>query len=98
MVQINDDFYEDLTPESMTALLEALKKAENTTGGGQLAEGQVEKFEKVTDGGEEYKGGEFKKVPAPGPLSKRLSCEPKEGLTSLKSEMWGKEVFKPEFQ
>ena len=96
MVQINDDFYEDLTPESVTALIDALKKAETTTGGGSLAEGQVEKFEKVTDGGEEFTGKAFKAVPAPGPLSKRLSCEPKEGLTSLKSEMWGKEVFKPE--
>ena len=26
MIQINDDFYEDLTPESMTSILESLKK------------------------------------------------------------------------
>lgn len=27
MVQINDDYYEDLTPESTVSLLEALKKS-----------------------------------------------------------------------
>ena len=107
MVQINDDYYEDLTPESMTALLEALKKASNDVpapGENQAPLGAVTGDDKGVKGGDEvaqtepYKGGEMKKVPAPGPLSGRHSCEPKGGLTNLTSPMWGKEVFKKEFQ
>ena len=37
MVQINDEYYEDLTPESTVRLLEALKAAaEDTTGAAKL--------------------------------------------------------------
>ncbi|KAK0614202.1 thioredoxin-like [2Fe-2S] ferredoxin-domain-containing protein [Immersiella caudata] len=64
MVQINDDYYEDLTPETTKALLTALK-------------------ESVTD---VSKAG---KVPAPGPLSGRDTCENSAGLTNLTSEPWG---------
>ncbi len=32
MVQINDDFYEDLTPESTVKLLKALRASANSTG------------------------------------------------------------------
>ncbi len=101
IVQINDDYYEDLTPESMDAVLNALKKAGDKMeldAKGKFYTG-ADKMEgdRVVDGGEEFKG-KFEKVPAPGPLSKRTSCEPTEGLTSLTSEMWGKEKFKPEFQ
>ncbi len=35
MVQINDDFYEDLTPEKLTELLEAMKRGETPTPGPQ---------------------------------------------------------------
>jgi NADH dehydrogenase (ubiquinone) flavoprotein 2 len=76
MVQINDDFYEDLTPESVVELLKALKASASDVAGTPA------------------KG----KVPEKGPMSKRESCEPAAGLTSLTSEMWGKEVFKKEFQ
>ena len=34
MVQINDDFYEDLTPESTVQLLKALQASAETTGEG----------------------------------------------------------------
>lgn len=61
MVQINDDYYEDLTPESTKALLTALKEAATATGAGKPV-----------------------KVPAPGPLSGRQSCENSAGLTNLK--------------
>jgi NADH dehydrogenase (ubiquinone) flavoprotein 2 len=73
MVQINDDFYEDLTPETIVSLLKAFQDSAKDV----AATG---------------------KVPGPGPLSARDSCEPAAGLTSLTSEKWGKEVFKKEFQ
>ncbi|KAK3377838.1 thioredoxin-like [2Fe-2S] ferredoxin-domain-containing protein [Podospora didyma] len=68
MVQINDDYYEDLTPETIKSLLSALK-------------------ESVTDVGKSAK-----KVPAPGPLSGRDTCENSAGLTNLTSEPWGTET------
>ncbi|EEH19308.1 hypothetical protein PABG_01627 [Paracoccidioides brasiliensis Pb03] len=61
MVQINDDYYEDLTPESVVSLLTALKQAETDT---------------------------TVKVPAPGPLSGRKSCENSAGLTNLTNPSW----------
>jgi len=36
MIQINDDFYEDLTPESMTSILESLKKDQVPPAGPQV--------------------------------------------------------------
>lgn len=71
MVQINDEFYEDLTPESTVALLKALKAAAETGG----------------------KAGE-KKLPSPGPVSGRKTCENLAGLTSLTEEPWGKETLR----
>lgn len=67
MVQINDDYYEDLTPESIKSLLVALK-------------------ESVLD------VSKADKVPAPGPLSGRDTCENSNGLTNLTSEPWGVET------
>ncbi|GAB1313979.1 NADH:ubiquinone oxidoreductase 24 [Madurella fahalii] len=64
MVQINDDYYEDLTPETMKSLLTALKEG-------------------VTD------ASKADKVPKPGPLSGRQTCENSAGITSLTSEPWG---------
>ncbi|MGB0747350.1 MAG: NADH-quinone oxidoreductase subunit NuoE [Magnetospiraceae bacterium] len=37
MIQVNDDFYEDLTAESVTRVLEAMKKGETPTAGPQGA-------------------------------------------------------------
>lgn len=73
MVQINDDYYEDLTPESTIQLLDALKAsavaAENGT------QSSV-------------------KVPPPGPLSGRHTCENSAGLTSLTEPLWGNETLR----
>ena len=95
MVQINDDFYEDLTPETTKSLLKALRDAAEKTGAGGMAPGLP-----GMDGQEEASGagGEGKqipeqgrgyaaqgvKIPAPGPFSGRQTCEPSHGLTSLK--------------
>ncbi|KAH6652927.1 NADH-ubiquinone oxidoreductase 24 kDa subunit [Truncatella angustata] len=66
MVQINDDYYEDLTPETTKQLLTALKQAGS--------------------------GDANAKVPAPGPLSGRQTCENSAGPTNLKAEPWGIET------
>lgn len=64
MVQINDDYYEDLTPETTKSLLTALKES----------------------------AGDVSKMPKPGPLSGRSTCENSQGQTSLLSEPWGTET------
>ncbi|QKX58900.1 uncharacterized protein TRUGW13939_06028 [Talaromyces rugulosus] len=66
MVQINDDYYEDLTPESVVSLLTALKES--------AASGSA-------------------KVPAPGPLSQRESCENSGSLTNLNEVKWDPETM-----
>ncbi|OJD11035.1 hypothetical protein AJ78_08114 [Emergomyces pasteurianus Ep9510] len=67
MVQINDDYYEDLTPESVVSLLDAFKQAETNKSA---------------------------KVPAPGPLSGRQSCENSAGLTNLTNPTWSPELMR----
>ncbi|KAK8126112.1 NADH dehydrogenase flavoprotein 2 [Apiospora kogelbergensis] len=66
MVQINDDYYEDLTPETTKQLLKALRESAS--------------------------GNTTLKVPAPGPLSGRQTCENSAGPTNLTSEPWGTET------
>jgi len=74
MLQINDDYYEDLTYETTTSLLKALKEAAEVTGTSGAAQG---------------------KIPSPGPLSGRQSCEPASGLTSLHTvEPWSDEKMR----
>lgn len=77
MLQLNDDFYEDLTPETTHTLLNALKAAAQQTS---------------TDGASQDKV----KIPAPGPLSKRSSCENSAGLTCLTDPKWGPETTRPD--
>lgn len=105
MVQINDDFYEDLTPESTVKLLEALATSAtdiaNTEGGKGAITGNDKKVKAGSEVGEDAgriynKGGV--EVPSPGPMSGRKTCENLKGLTNLTSEPWSKEVFKPEWQ
>lgn len=67
MVQINDDFYEDLTPETTRTLIRALKEAGTSSTAAS-------------------------KVPAPGPLSGRQTCENSQGQTNLHAEPWGIET------
>ncbi|KAF2151168.1 hypothetical protein K461DRAFT_258179 [Myriangium duriaei CBS 260.36] len=97
MVQINDDYYEDLTPETTTTLLKALREAAQKTGASGMAPGLAGEAGKV--GGQGGSGAEIGeqgrsygaqgvKLPSPGPLSGRQTCEPAGGLTSLTSEMW----------
>jgi NADH dehydrogenase (ubiquinone) flavoprotein 2 len=104
MVQINDDYYEDLTYESTVSLLKALKHASKATGanlGG--AEGLNTKEANASMGsagqdainrqGRSIGTGDLK-VPSPGPLSGRKSCEPAGGLTCLTGEPWGNETLR----
>jgi NADH dehydrogenase (ubiquinone) flavoprotein 2 len=101
MVQINDDYYEDLTPEStvklLTALQEAAKDVPNLEAGKGALTGDDKNVKSGQDVGKDSgkmygKGGV--KLPAPGPMSGRKTCENSTGLTSLTSEMWGPEVFR----
>ena len=80
MVQINDDYYEDLTPESTVSLLKALAD------GARLAGASGGKAGVKDDSGV--------KLPAAGPMSSRKSCENSAGLTSLTSEPWGNEKLR----
>jgi len=94
MVQINDDYYEDLTPESTVQLLKALKQAAETTGAHAGQEGG----QKCADvdslsGGRQYQTAGAK-LPSPGPMSGRKTCENSAGLTSLTGEPYGKEVLR----
>ncbi|KAF1832312.1 hypothetical protein BDW02DRAFT_571137 [Decorospora gaudefroyi] len=106
MVQINDDYYEDLTYESTANLLKALKHAAQATGaqpGGKgLASGSGKSSSSTDAGageavansqGRQYEAGGVK-VPTPGPLSGRKTCEPAAGLTCLTSEPWGNETLR----
>ena len=103
MVQINDDFYEDLTYETTTSLLKALKQAAEATGaqpgapglaGGAANADMGAAGEKaIKEQGRSYQAGGVK-VPSPGPLSGRQSCEPAGGLTCLTSEPWGNETLR----
>lgn len=101
MVQINDDYYEDLTYESMTQLLKALQSAAEITGASAHAPGLTSGAGKVKgldrnhgEGthpsdmqGRSYSAGGAK-LPSPGPMSGRKTCEPRTGLTSLTEEPW----------
>jgi NADH dehydrogenase (ubiquinone) flavoprotein 2 len=104
MVQINDDYYEDLTYDSTVSLLKALQHASKATGanlGGsdglatkdnnasQSSAGQ----DAISRQGRSVETGGLK-VPSPGPLSGRKSCEPAGGLTCLTDEPWGNETLR----
>ncbi len=103
MVQINDDYYEDLTYDSTVNLLKALKHAAQATGAQPGAKGLASGSgegphegagEAVTNRqGRQYEAGGVK-LPSPGPLSGRKSCEPAGGLTCLTSEPWGNETLR----
>lgn len=112
MVQINDDYYEDLTPESMVTLLKALQASAEQTGaaggtagivgdsqagmgstkGAQRDQGAGGNVQSQATRG--YSGAKGVKLPSPGPMSGRKSCEPLQGLTCLTSEPWGNEKLR----
>ena len=108
MVQINDDYYEDLTYDTTVSLLKALQHAAEATGakpgdtglGGEAGKGavtgddrNVKSGNEINEQGRAYEAGGVK-VPTPGPLSGRKSCEPATGLTSLTGEPWGNETLR----
>jgi len=105
MVQINDDYYEDLTYDSTVSLLKALQHAAEATGAQAGDVGLASNTAHITgedhnvqsrdnvDQGRGYAAGSVK-IPTPGPLSRRKSCEPAGGLTSLTSEPWGNETLR----
>lgn len=75
MMQINDDYYEDLTPETAVQVLKALKDSATIS------------------------GHDATKIPRPGPQPRdghqRMTCENRQGKTSLTSEMWtGKDIMR----
>jgi NADH dehydrogenase (ubiquinone) flavoprotein 2 len=107
MVQINDDYYEDLTPESTVTLLKALQasakdvettaSSSNVEAGKGALTGEDKNVKSGADVGKDAgrihdKGGV--KLPSPGPMSGRKTCENSAGLTNLTSEPWGTEVFR----
>ncbi|KAL1310994.1 hypothetical protein AAFC00_001214 [Neodothiora populina] len=102
MVQINDDYYEDLTPETTKSLLTALAQAAKATGASGQAPGLAGEAGKEASAGQAGSGAEIAsqgrsysaqgvKLPTPGPLSGRVSCEPAHKPTSLTSEPWTSE-------
>ena len=101
MVQINDDYYEDLEYDTTVQLLDALKVAAEKTGAaggaaglageaGKLSVEQGERSEgadKTVQGQGRSVAAQGVKLPTPGPMgSGRKTCEPKPGLTSLTEE------------
>jgi len=105
MVQINDDYYEDLTPETTKSLLLALKDAAQKTGASGFASGLAGEAGKRDVPGETGSGTAIKDqgrsytaqgvtLPSPGPFSGRKSCEPLAGPTSLQGKPWGNETMR----
>lgn len=101
MVQINDDYYEDLTPESTIALLKALQSSAGDVANAEGGKGALTGNDKNVKSGSEVgaDGGRIYekdgvKIPASGPMTGRKTCENSAGLTNLTSEPWGPEVFR----
>jgi NADH dehydrogenase (ubiquinone) flavoprotein 2 len=87
MVQINDDFYEDLTPETTVTLLKALQASAKDMANASSSSG-------AEAGKEALSGKDGLPIPSPGPMSGRKTCENIAGLTNLTSEPWSTEVFR----
>jgi NADH dehydrogenase (ubiquinone) flavoprotein 2 len=102
MIQINDEYYEDLTPETTIQLLDALKASAENTGAKEAApdrKGALTGHDPEVVGGDQIAktNNQSRKkdgvvIPRPGPLTGRASCENGAGLTNLTSEPWGKET------
>ena len=110
MVQINDDYYEDLTPESIVTLLKALQASAEATGaaggsagvGGESTTGmgstegdeRGQEAAKVEQHSARMYEGKGVKLPSPGPMSGRKTCENMAGLTNLTEEPWRNEKLR----
>lgn len=104
MIQINDDYYEDLTAESVTSLLKALQASTEATGVSGGGEGLYGSGEPVQGDDRGHKDVDVKtgegenharfyekggvRLPASGPQSGRRTCENSQGLTNLTNEPW----------
>lgn len=97
MIQINDDYYEDLTYDTTVSLLKALQHASEATGasGGQAGlagepgkgaitgeDRNVKSGNEIHEQADSYKAKGVT-LPTPGPLSGRKSCENSAGITNL---------------
>ena len=113
MIQINDDYYEDLTPDSTITLLKALQASAEATGvaggsagiagesdtgmGGRQGADRGQKGQSVGEMEAQASRGyaaKGVKLPSPGPMSGRKTCEPSRGLTALREEPWGNEKLR----
>lgn len=110
MIQINDDYYEDLTPGGTVTILKALQASAEATGaaggsaglGGESTAGmgstqgkdRGQATAKVGEHASRRYSEKGMQLPSPGPLSTRKTCEPLAGLTSLTNEPWGKEKLR----
>ena len=106
MVQINDEYYEDLTPESIVSLLKALQasvidvESSKTESIGKDEKARVDEKTKASNKNKaeqnvaDQAGIKVGKMPAPGPMSGRKTCENLAGLTNLTSPPWGVEAFR----
>ena len=109
MIQINDDYYEDLTPESTIALLKALQASAEATGaaGGSAGIGGASdtgmgsttgdergQTGAVGDGAARKSVAMGVQVPSPGPMSGRKTCENSSVLSCLTEEPWGNEKLR----
>ena len=96
MLQINDDYFEDLSAESTISILKALQAAHasvDETSMGEPVEDDKMRHSHL-NATSRASGIEGTSIPRPGPQSGRKSCEPKSGLTSLTSEPWGNETLR----
>lgn len=96
MLQINDDYFEDLTAQSTISILNALQAADvdihksdhkNANNDGKMEQSHLYSESRAS-------GLARNSVPRPGPQSGRESCEPKTGLTSLTGKPWGNETLR----
>ncbi|CCU81786.1 unnamed protein product [Blumeria hordei] len=101
MVQINDEYYEDLTPESTVSLLKALQasvtdvESSKTDSNGKDENARVDEKTKASKKNTADQATiKVGKMPAPGPMSSRKTCENLAGLTNLTSPPWGIEAFR----
>ena len=95
MMQINDDYYEDLTPETTIKLLDGLKASAKQRDA-DAASGKLmwdAKLPMASMGKGKGKGGD---ALSPGPQTGRATCENSAGLTNLTEPKWGTETTRPD--
>jgi NADH dehydrogenase (ubiquinone) flavoprotein 2 len=88
MIQINDDYYEDLTPETVVKLLDALKHSAAAVGKAAPSPSTAATAASAIPSAAE--------VHKAGPMTGRDTCENSAGLTNLTSEPWGIETTRKE--